>query len=412
MKYRKYNSQKDKQAVLRIFREIGWMDKEKNKHKEEICSSFIESGQALVADIRESVECLTSTMPGTIRYLKEDLTLCAVTAVMTGRIARKQGLASQLTAQAIADAAAEGALVAALGMFEQGFYDKLGFGTGSYEHWISFDPASLKLETKNRVPYRITTEDWKAVHTSRLSRMKHHGSCNLLPPEESRLEMTQTTNGFGLGYFGGKEGELTHHLWISGKGEHGPYNVRWITYQNYKQLLELMSLLKSLADQVHTVSLKEPADIQIQDILLQPFKYRKMTKHTDFENNMVSSAYWQMRILDLKGCIEKTHLLGKGIKFNLEIHDPIDKFLQQRTNWRGVGGQYIVSLGPDSSIENGKSSNLPTLTSEVGAFTRLWLGVRPATSLSVTDKLSGPEGLLEELDSLLRLPEPKADWDF
>jgi len=28
------------------------------------------------------------------------------------------------------------------------------------------------------------------------------------------------------------------------------------------------------------------------------------------------------------------------------------------------------------------------------------------------DKLSGPEGLLEELDSLLRLPEPKADWDF
>ena len=47
--------------------------------------------------------------------------------------------------------------------------------------------------------------------------------------------------------------------------------------------------------------------IQIQDILTHPFKYRAMTKHTDFENNMTSAAYWQVRILNLKGCIIKTH---------------------------------------------------------------------------------------------------------
>ncbi len=412
MKYRKYNPKKDKQAVLRIFQEAGWIEREKNKMKEEILDSFIKSGGALVAEVRETAECLALTTPGTILYLKEELPLCAVTGVLTSLIARKQGLATGLTAQAIADAAKDGALIAALGMFEQGFYNKLGFGTGPYEHRISFDPASLILKKKNRVPYRITYDNWKAVHTSRLSRMRLHGSCNLYPPEITKAEMVDETDGFGLGYFNGKEGELTHHLWISGKGEHGPYRVCWMSYQNYEQFLELMSVLKNLGDQVHTVKMREPPGIQIQDILVQPFKYRKMTKHTDFENNMVSSAYWQVRILDLKGCIIKTHLPGKGIRFNLELHDPIDKFLDQKTKWRGIGGKYIVRLGSNSDIENGINSNLPTLTSEVGAFTRLWFGVRSATSLSVTDKLSGPKELLEELDCGLRLPEPKIDWDF
>lgn len=412
MKYRKYNPQKDKQAALRIFREVAWLEKGKNKLKEEIFNSFIKAGRSLVAEVRETPECLALTMPGTIRYIKEDLPLCAVTGVLTSRIARKMGLASQLTAQIIADEAEEGALVAGLGMFEQGFYNKLGFGTGPYEHWISFDPAILKLESKNRVPYRISPDDWKAVHASRLSRIRLHGSCNLLPPEASRLEMNESQNGFGLGYFDGKEGELTHHLWISGKGESGPYRVWWMTYQNYKQFLELMSILKSLGDQIHSVRMREPPGIQIQDILTQPFKYRTMTKHTDFENNMKSAAYWQVRILNLKGCIIKTHLLGRGIKFNLKLRDPIDKYLEKETKWRGISGQYIVSLGEVSDIENGINNILPTLTSEVGAFTRLWLGVRSATSLSVTDELSGPKELLEELDYILRLPEPKIDWDF
>ena len=31
-------------------------------------------------------------------------------------------------------------------MFEQGFYDQVGFGTGAYEHTIRFDPATLLVE--------------------------------------------------------------------------------------------------------------------------------------------------------------------------------------------------------------------------------------------------------------------------
>ena len=52
------------------------------------------------------------------------------------------------------------------------------------------------------------------------------------------------------------------------------------------------------------------------------------------------------------------------------------------------------------------------LTASVNAFSRMWLGVRPATALNFTDDLSGPPELLEALDSLLRLPDPQPDWDF
>jgi hypothetical protein len=72
----------------------------------------------------------------------------------------------------------------------------------------------------------------------------------------------------------------------------------------------------------------------------------------------------------------------------------------------------VVTLGPSSGAEPGQDAALPTLSASVGAFTRLWMGVRPATSLAITDDLSGPRALLENLDWLLRLPAPKPDWDF
>ena len=55
---------------------------------------------------------------------------------------------------------------------------------------------------------------------------------------------------------------------------------------------------------------------------------------------------------------------------------------------------------------------MPTLTASVGAFTRLWLGVRPATGLAVTDDLDGLPELLSALDEILRLPVPNIGWEF
>ncbi len=63
----------------------------------------------------------------------------------------------------------------------------------------------------------------------------------------------------------------------------------------------------------------------------------------------------------------------------------------------------------DAGYPEGRS---PKGAAPVNAFSRMWLGVRPATALNFTDDLSGPPELLEALDSLLRLPDPQPDWDF
>jgi predicted acetyltransferase len=403
---REYNPQKDREAVHRIYREIGWLEEGREKAPD----ALIEAGRGFVADINGEAECIVATAPGTIQYLDEDLPLSCVTTVGTSRIARKQKFAQQVTAHAVAQAACEGASVSALGIFEQGFYNLLGFGTGTYEHWTSFDPASLDITVKVPTPSRLTHNDWEKVHESRLRRMRGHGVCTLSVPGCTKAEMVWEKNSFGLGYF--DNGELTHHVWFrTEKVEHGPYSVEWMAYRTYKQFLEIMAVIKRLGDQVHVVTMREPAGIQLQGLLKTPFKMRKVTEKSTYENHMHADAYWQMRILDLKACIEKTHLFT-DVSFNLVLDDPITPLLDADAQWQGISGSYRVHLGPHSWIEAGNDAALPTLKASVGAFTRLWLGVRPATGLAVTDALYGPKELLQALDRVLCIPEPHPDWDF
>jgi hypothetical protein len=185
-----------------------------------------------------------------------------------------------------------------------------------------------------------------------------------------------------------------------------------MAYQTTDQFLELMALIKNLGDQIRQVWMREPSGIQLQDMLVQPFRYRQLTENAKFENRARASAYWQLRICDLPGCLAKTHLWDGELRFNLKLSDPIEKYLNDDSPWHGVSGDYVVTLGSSSGAEEGMNSSLPTLTASVGAFTRLWLGVRPATGLLATDNLSGPPEFLEKLDRVLCLPQPKLDWDF
>ena len=409
MNFRNYDPEKDQKAVHRIFREVGWVEDE---DQEKALDIFLSGGRELVADIRGEAECLAASMPGEIRYFTQDLAFSAITAVTTSRIARKQGLAKRLTTQLIAADAAEGALVSGLGIFEQGFYDLLGFGSGSYEHWISFDPAQLNIDIRPSVPRRLTKDDWALMHAALLARKRGHGACILLPTQFIQGELSWQPDGFGLGYGDGPDGALTHFFWATGKGEHGPYTVRMIAYQSWEQFLELMGLLKNLGDQVHQVWMREPGDIVAQDLLRQPFRFRRLTEKSKYEQTNRATAYWQLRICDLPGCLAQTHLPGDTLRFNLELSDPIEGYLDEDTAWRGVAGEYVVTLGPESSAEPGADLHLPTLNASVGAFTRVWLGVRPASGLAVTDQLVGSPALLAALDQTLRLPPPRLDWDF
>jgi hypothetical protein len=235
----------------------------------------------------------------------------------------------------------------------------------------------------------------------------------VLPPEATHADIARDKKCFGLGYCDGPKGELTHFVWVyTDDVGHGPYNVVSTVWRTREQFLELMALLRSFGDQVHLVKLGEPAGIQLQDLLRQPFKNRAISERSKFENVSTACAYWQMRILDLSGCMAHTHLPCADMRFNLKLSDPVEALLDTSAPWHGIGGDYVITLGQESSAARGEKLSLPTLKASVGALTRIWLGVRPATGLAVTDQISGPADLLAELDRAFLLPQPHPGWDF
>jgi hypothetical protein len=407
---RDYNPAKDKDAVYRVLREVGWLE----PGKEQPFDLVLECGRTLVAEVEGAAECLVATAPGSMRYLGEEMPFVEVTLVATSRIARRQGLAQRVVAAALAADAAEGALLARVCVFDQGFYNRVGFGPGSYEHTFFFDPATLRVDVRPRVPRRLTAEDVELVHASRLSRRRGHGGVNYPAVQLSEVEMRYWTDkGFGLGYCDGPSGELTHHFWCSAENvEHGPYNISWMAFQSREQFLELMALIKSLGDQIALVRMREPQGVQLQDLLDRPFRQHFITEKARYENRAAAYAFWQVRMLDVPACISRTRLDCADLRFNLRLTDPAEELLKPNSVWRGAAGDYVVTFGGSCEAETGSDVSLPTLTASVNAFTRLWLGVGRATGLAFTDDLKGPAELLEALDSALRLPEPRPGWDF
>lgn len=410
MEWRYYESDRDKLAAHRIWKEVGWMT---DATSPDGLDRFITgSGHGFVADLNGEAECLVLTAKGDLRYQRETLPLACVTGVTTSRLARKQKFAGRLTAAAVATEAAEGAAVACLGIFDQGFYNKLGFGNGSYERSVKFATGDLMVDVTPRVPLRLTMEDWPRIHEARLRRHRVHGSASLFAPEFTMGRMHWGQNQFGLGYADDPDGGLSHLIFCNTANvEHGPYNVQYLVYRTREQFLELLALLKSLTDQVYTVQVHEPAEVQLTDFLRQPFKAHRMNGGTH-ETGIEAYAWWQMRICDLPACLAQTRLPWGELRFNLRLSDPIEKYLDEKLAWRGVAGEYVVTLGAQSGAERGHDATLSTLTASVNAFTRLWLGVRPATGLAVSDDLQGPPELLEALNEVLRIPSPKPDWDF
>ena len=406
---RKYNLEKDIEAVRRIWREVQWID---DNSDEKLLDAFLREGRALVADLDGNAECLVTANPGKMKYLSEELPLSVVTSVTTSRIARKQGLAKKLTAQLIAEEAEAGAYLSTLGIFEQGFYDQLGYGTGSYEHWVSFDPADISVESKIRPPIRLGGADSKRIHLALQSRKTQHGGVTLFPEGLVEAELAWTKKGFGLGYADGAKGELTHFFWGSSSGEQGPLIISMLVFQTAEQFIELMALIKSLGDQIRLVKVREPAGIQLQDLIQNPFRSRIVTEKSKFEHINRATAYWQTRICNLEACIGATHLNSKTLRFNLDLSDPLEKLINPVMSWKGCAGEYTVELGSTSQVVSGFDNTLPTLTADIGSFTRLWLGVRPASGLLTTGNLRAPENLIQDLDEVLCLPNPHPDWDY
>ena len=197
-KIRRYDEAADLDTVFRIWREVGWID---DDAKKEAVAVLFRAGNAEVALMDGESECAVQWLPGTIEHTGTTLGLCAITAVTTSLVGRKQGFATTMTARALRQGAEAGHAVAALGMFEQGFYDRFGLGTGSETTIYRFDPARLLVDAvPYRTPVRLRREHWAEMHAAMISRLRGHGSVCIDPPAVLDAEVGFYDKPFGLGY--------------------------------------------------------------------------------------------------------------------------------------------------------------------------------------------------------------------
>ena len=397
----------DLPSVTRMWREIGWIEHDSEREAEAL-GHFLQHGAARVGIVAGDAECLVHRTPGTIRYDRLDLPLCAITAVTTSPVARNLGLASRMTAEAIAAGASDGAAVAALGMFEQGFYDRFGMGTLTYLDFVSFDPAKLRVDPPRRSPVRVTRDDWPEVAGLMARRSRRHGAVSLDPPAVLRAELAWVTDpylGFG---FRGDDGRLTACIVGTNPSENGPFKVQLFAYEGAPDLRDLLGLLRSLSAQLQQVQMVEPPAIQIQDLIDRPIRGSEpeTPEHRPWH---VAGAWYQLRILDLATCIGARSWPGEEVSFDLVLTDPLSA---AEVDWPGLAGDHSITIGAPSSLRSGHRGDLPVLRASVGALSRMWFGVRPATGLAVTDDLTGPPELLDALDRALVLPPPLPDLSF
>lgn len=229
------------------------------------------------------------------------------------------------------------------------------------------------------------------------------------PPELIIAELGWVDKPFGLG-FRSSDGRLTHTLYGSRLDEYGPYRIDWMVYEEPRQLLELLGVLRGLGDQVTTVEVPEPPEIQLQDLIREPMRQSRAARQAGRTGPLHGADAWrQLRIMDLPAVVAATSCPGVSFTFGVRLRDPL---VDLGGAWPGIGGDHTIHLSERSDVAAGIRPDVHVLDASVGALTRLLLGVRPASSLALTDDLQGPPELLDALDRAIRLPPLHPGWSF
>ena len=412
---RPYDPDRDLESISRIMLDVGWQKPSERAERMAARRRFYDAAAGFVAELDGSVECYVSTMAGTYQYRDTPLPFAGVTGVVTSRVARKQGLASRTTAKALAHQGREGAVVAGLGIFDQGFYNKLGFGTAAYDHFATIDPASLTVPYCRRTPVRLSAADAAEMHAARLTRLVRHGSVTLSAQESTIQRTLGSESDFGLGFRDETTGELTHHLWVSATNINaGPYHVSWMSYRTVAQLIELLGLLRNLGDQVYAVWLAEPPGIQLQDFIDRPLRRHRQGRRGEFETSINAAAQFQYRIVDvpsaMNAAVASFRRRGATLPaFTMQVLDSASRYLSAEDGWTGCGG--VFRVGPDGAQPAEPDASVD-LKIGIGDLTRLWLGVVPATTLRDTGAATVDEELAQTLDDAFDGPVPHTDWFY
>ena len=414
--FRPFDADVDTDDVARIWHETRWIDADNDGHRTAL-EAFLRGGAADVGVIEGAAECLVHRTPGTIDYDRTVLPASVISAVTTSHVGRRQRLASTLTTRALTQAAQEGATVALLGMFEQGFYDRFGFGTGAPMLIATFDPDSLRVDhVPYRRPARLGLADSVALGDALRRRLPHHGRVTLDAVDIMAAEWGFLEQPFALGYRDGDR--ITHFVAGSLKEENGPFEIQFCSYETGDQLLELLRLLHELGDQVHSVEMMEPSHLQLHPLIETPNRQRSRSRRSAHETTTRAATWWQLRVLDVASVISARTWVGPPVEFDLVVQDPVDAMIDDAGDdleWSGTGGSYRIRVATESSGERiiqAGSGNRPVLRCSIGSFSRLWFGVQPATSLALTSEIDAPRSLLDQLDAALLLPRPQPGQFF
>ncbi|MCP4646496.1 MAG: hypothetical protein GY852_02020 [bacterium] len=406
-----YDKELHLKKCISIWMDAGWLD----KGQEKLAENWFNSADALVGEHNNETVALALSHRGSYYHKlhHEELPFCAVTGITVAFHGRKLGFAGSLTAELLARGAERGEIVAGLGMFEQGFYNKVGFGNYPYMKLVYFRPADLVVSGSfSSIPKRFSNMDWEKIHKNRAERLRCHGSVNL-PPIITHAEMEINKNSFTIGFVN-KQNDLTHHYVVASvKGEHGPMRIAWTSFRTAEQFRDILLSIKSFGDQIDLVSMQEPSGIQFQSLLKKPISIqRQSAASTGMKAGIRAGSWTQCRILDLEKSVNGMKCMGDSCDFNLILKDPVGKYLDSSFKWKGCSGNYTVQFSDSSKAAVGLSDGLPLMKCSVETFSKLWAGTAKPTMLAYTDAIEAPVSLLTKLDSALRLPEPNFDWDL
>ena len=116
----------------------------------------------------------------------------------------------------------------------------------------------------------------------------------------------------------------------------------------------------------HRMPVRTSRDALAQRLGRVPQVVHELVRFCTHETINRSTAFSQMRIVDLAACVAAHEWPGPEVRFNLTITDPLDELKPGA----GLSGDYTVVVGEPSSIEDGHTDGLPVMEATINAFTR------------------------------------------
>ena len=269
-----------------------------------------------------------------------------------------------------------------LSFFEQGYYDRLGFGTAQYEDWIGFDPALLNVPFPARPPKTIHHRRLRTrMHQSRLASKKTNTAFVTFPDpnmdpqrqmrHQERLRPRATST---------KPQTKSHTT--SGAATTTMQNTAptssngWLT-RPPEQFLELMGIIRSprrsSPNDQHEPAPPHPDTRPPQR---NPSKTEWTTSKSKFatfsrSHRLLAKPHQRPTQMPRKN----TPPRAPTTQFNLQLTDPIDDFLPEDETWKSTTGPIHhhprTRILRDPRHTKKTSQTLKTTTS---AFSRMWLG--------------------------------------